>query len=414
MNPSRTRLSLSVDKKLIDLTKSMLGLLKTNLQSPGDITEKLELTDGEMEESLSKLELLMDDEKNLRLLAKTLGIEGADSFAGRLSVLIGTSATSNIIRSYFEKNGLVPLAERDALLGHLGDTAQVVGLVSSAADGWNYSCEFTNLLLQIHANREEADFVLDTIIETPYLNEIVVDEAKSLKEKLGKEFDERAERMEAFCKSFVPDAAIAVTEYKLVKYIKDIYVLRDNRYDDCRYYQGSYSAADYLFDWSTKVENLQKLRFTASLTYAFRMKYLDARMQDSNGALKALKYLIKMRLIGEKAYIESIPGEQRASLLAVISREQQTAYESLEEYYRQKSTEIISSRDQLFNASYKELYLAEGPEVTLNYADCCTAEAFGEEYEYSWNGVNWKDGEGAVIRFNPPGSGTGAVGEKKS
>ena len=88
-----------------------------------------------------------------------------------------------------------------------------MGLVSSAADGWNYSCEFTNLLLQIHANREEADFVLDTIIETPYLNEIVVDEAKSLKEKLGKEFDERAERMEAFCKSFVPDAAIAVTEY---------------------------------------------------------------------------------------------------------------------------------------------------------------------------------------------------------
>ncbi|MCQ4672836.1 leucine-rich repeat protein [Lactonifactor longoviformis] len=392
---------LSIDKKLIDLTKSMLGLLKTNLQSPGDITEKLELTDGEMEESLSKLELLMDDEKNLRLLAKTLGIEGADSFAGRLSVLIGTSATSNIIRSYFEKNGLVPLAERDALLGHLGDTAQVVGLVSSAADGWNYSCEFTNLLLQIQANREEADFVLDTIIETPYLNEIVVDEAKILKEKLGKEFDERAERMEAFCKSFVPDAAIAVTEYKLVKYIKDIYSSGTTAMMIVDIIRAVYSAADYLFDWSTKVENLQKLRFTASLTYAFRMKYLDARMQDSNGALKALKYLIKMRLIGEKAYIESIPGEQRASLLAVISREQQTAYESLEEYYRQKSTEIISSRDQLFNASYKELYLAEGPEVTLNYADCCTAEAFGEEYEYSWNGVNWKDGEGAVIRFTP-------------
>lgn len=393
---------LSMEKKYIQIAKSMLGVAKGFLKDPTDVGEKLGIPENEALQIISNLDIITGDEKSIRGLAKSLELEGTETFTSRLVTLVATTGSSVALNHFFQSTRLLEKAERDSLTKSLKHMGTAIDLLGDAVDGWNYSCEFTNLLMQINQNREEAMFIMDTLSQTPNIDKLVQSEAKALKKKISDEFDARIEQINAFISNTAVHMSGTLIELAVTTVIKKVFAFSGPVLLIVAIVKAVYAGLDYLFAWSSKVENLQKLRYAGAITYAFRYKFkLSSDEKESLSALRSMKYLIKMRLLGEKAYIESIPPEKEKDVVSDINSESGKEYKSLNEYYWDKEEQVLICRDILFNTTYQLLNIPKAPDVSINYEGCCTNEIFTNEYEYSWDGVQWTEGTNQAISFTP-------------
>ena len=377
----------NIDTKYLDMTEKLLKAVAGFL--PDD-------------ESTNLLQEYMENSDNMAELAKTLQIKGLDGFYGRLGTVVGSTVISSVLTSYSTELD-------DAFHGALGEACSKIGDVVEGAGkvvtAWKDATEMTAALVNIAAAQEEAKDLLDMLAanvdqDTPIYDEIIdiQQSMENVQNEMSKQF--LSELTEEIVGKVAEEAATALLKScfgAAAGPLGTIYAVL----------KIAFGTLDYIFDWSGDIEDLHVLRVNTSLSFALTSAvneyglYPETRNQALY-TLKALKYVIKMRLIGEQAYIEMAKSDDKAEeYLAHVRTETGVNYEDLDAYGSDIFAKILSYRDQMFATYYTDLDLPEAPEVSINYLTSTTNEAFSSDYEYSFDGSTWYVCDGNVITLNP-------------
>ncbi len=293
----------------------------------------------------------------------------------------------------------------DSLKEQLGEIAGIIEPISKVLEAWNESIELTNDLVVINAARYEAGKLLDILLKYDYVNGTIYGEIQNLKNTLddGKISQDR---------NFATEVAKIGTEYGL----KQVVDLALNALSKTKIFDGvgysikgvqtamklGYKVLDSMFKWDSQVEMIEAMRVYCVFTLALRREVLDNQFSDdSEEFLRALKYLIKVRILGEKTYLDLASELDGDTALRTINLSLNSNYQSLDEYYQTYRSLMLSYRDELFGEVVTNIAMPEAPKVTINHVNEVTWESFSNEYEYSFDGINWTSCDGGTIALNP-------------
>ena len=316
-----------------------------------------------------------------------------------------TEAVANVIHTYCnDNNHFLAQAFQASVTENCGACKKIIGQVSNGITAWNNSAEFINQMVTISANQEESLNCIDKLMSSEYINDVVYEELGNIRDQINNGYKSQADK---FVSEYARLSLKAQGQTLLNKGLNLI---------DETFYGGHYATpvyailkisfnlGDSLFEWSDNVSNLQKLRVAASLTYALKSRLREEEKDggDPEEFLSTLKYLIKMRLEGEKAYIESVKDSgKKEQVLKAINKELGTSFSLLDEYYNYIQTQLISYRDTLFGEITDRLDVAAAPNVSVDYTNECTDKEVSQNMEYSFDGVNWTTGTGTKLVLAP-------------
>ena len=276
-------------------------------------------------------------------------------------------------------------------------------------------------IVYLSSVEEEANKLFDIILAHKEIDEIVYNEVSRMKEKMNAGFADEAELFKQELDKAIAQDVTQTVVTKLEKKFIEIYNL------DASVFLIVYKAIkfvfttlDYTFGWDTHFSNVKKLRVLAQLTTAIRAETMKWQSQSESASdfLTALKYLIKIRLLGEKEFVAAIKAEDErtkfdtdskkyeAKCLNVISQNMGTliyndslpyCFANLDAWYRYIRDNITGYRDSLFEEQVTYDGIPDAPRVTINYESMSTNEEFTDKYEYSIDGVDWIQGDGKKI-----------------
>jgi len=317
---------------------------------------------------------------------------------------------------------------------------ELMSLGSGIYNAWTDSLELTRQLIQIAAAKEEAEAVLDILIKHTEEESCIYKELNEIKnslkkanDKLWDEFIKRAgnvvltqtrkqiakvlmENMDLIWKGNAAAsggaaasgaaAGAGTASLSVCMRVASVYAAMGM----------VFSASDYLFGFEKTVEDLHIFRVCTALAFALRDEVtINSGTQDEEEArssLRALKYLIKMHLLGEEYFttIYKDDDSKRSWSYNMLNgglhgdydpNRPHVPFTGMEDYYARISKELLTFRDSIFGAYYTDISIPAAPEVTLDYVNCTTVEEFTGLYEYSYDGSTWKDCDGGTIRFVP-------------
>lgn len=176
------------------------------------------------------------------------------------------------------------------------------------------------------------------------------------------------------------------------------------------------SIMDHVAYWDTGLTGSQVLKIHTDFSFALtdallQRNSLEAETdEDAIRVLNALKYLIKVRMLGEQSYAFfgnlQDSDTQSDNLVWVntvlgIDPYSEDAFPSLDAYASYILALLQEYRDTIFTTYYTKLDVPAAPTVTINYLKETTQETFSSTYEYSYDGSTWHSGTGAAIALNP-------------
>ena len=384
-----------VDDKFLKVTKSVLSTFKSGLP------------DTEVERGFAELVDTLSNGETVRSLAGTLKNEGSDAFYDRLiGYALSTEAGVVIeyVKNHYSRDDISGWLG-EAISGEISDINTVLGHISTGISAWNKSVELTNQLMTISAAHSEAEELFAILENHPEINGIVYEEIKKEHEGLLKGYEKQ-------CDIFVEEFMKAEATGQLAGGFSSIVKVLDKAYGIKTLKTGTvisaiklgFNTMNYVFNWKENVSALQELRVSAALTHALRSETIQSRVSnDSEHFLDSLKYLIKMRIEGEKAYIGIVKGENREQeILGKINAECENAnFENLNEYYDMFRTRAINYRDILYSNIVTVDGIPIAPVVDIDYSAETIREALGANYEYSFDGENWTVCDDQKLALNP-------------
>ena len=401
----REAIDISVDTKYMKATRSMLNAISGMVS---DSTGLFSQTDLEI------MNEIIGDNGKIRKLASVLKEDGFDSFAERLAVTAGSMGMSVAFNSDFikGKDNLTGLDTRDvfgeAMKEACSKVEGVFNFVESTVDAWNSAAELGRQLVTIAAAQEEAELLLNALIENTDPDTPIYAELNEIKASLGNVEAQMANQfMTKFMESAAQDAAGRVAK-EAFNQLKDIY-----GYEFGTIYslaKLTFGTLDYVFDWSGTVKDLHLLRVNATIGFALSRAvekyggYSAGTDEEAIYTLKMLKYLIKSRLFGEQCFVDIAKDKSETSQandLKWIKDETGVEYESLDSYLDDVWTRLLTYRDTLYATYSTVLDVPAAPSVSVNYLTGATNEAFSAAYEYSFNGSDWITGSGETISVMP-------------
>ena len=385
-----------VDTKYIKIASAVLS----DMQS---VASDSSTTDVE------ELSSFISNTSTINTLAEAIKGGGEKGLKEKLLTLAGstaaTEAVANVIHTYCnDNNHFLAQAFQASVTENCGACKKIIGQVSNGITAWNNSAEFINQMVTISANQEESLNCIDKLMSSEYINDVVYEELGNIRDQINNGYKSQADK---FVSEYARLSLKAQGQTLLNKGLNLI---------DETFYGGHYATpvyailkisfnlGDSLFEWSDNVSNLQKLRVAASLTYALKSRLREEEKDggDPEEFLSTLKYLIKMRLEGEKAYIESVKDSgKKEQVLKAINKELGTSFSLLDEYYNYIQTQLISYRDTLFGEITDRLDVAAAPDVSVDYTNECTDKEVSQNMEYSFDGVNWTTGTGTKLVLAP-------------
>ena len=385
-----------VDTKYIKIASAVLS----DMQS---VASDSSTTDVE------ELSSFISNTSTINTLAEAIKGGGEKGLKEKLLTLAGstaaTEAVANVIHTYCnDNNHFLAQAFQASVTENCGACKKIIGQVSNGITAWNNSAEFINQMVTISANQEESLNCIDKLMSSEYINDVVYEELGNIRDQINNGYKSQADK---FVSEYARLSLKAQGQTLLNKGLNLI---------DETFYGGHYATpvyailkisfnlGDSLFEWSDNVSNLQKLRVAASLTYALKSRLREEEKDggDPEEFLSTLKYLIKMRLEGEKAYIESVKDSgKKEQVLKAINKELGTSFSLLDEYYNYIQTQLISYRDTLFGEITDRLDVAAAPNVSVDYTNECTDKEVSQNMEYSFDGVNWTTGTGTKLVLAP-------------
>ena len=385
-----------VDTKYIKIASAVLS----DMQS---VASDSSTTDVE------ELSSFISNTSTINTLAEAIKGGGEKGLKEKLLTLAGstaaTEAVANVIHTYCnDNNHFLAQAFQASVTENCGACKKIIGQVSNGITAWNNSAEFINQMVTISANQEESLNCIDKLMSSEYINDVVYEELGNIRDQINNGYKSQADK---FVSEYARLSLKAQGQTLLNKGLNLI---------DETFYGGHYATpvyailkisfnlGDSLFEWSDNVSNLQKLRVAASLTYSLKSRLREEEKDggDPEEFLSTLKYLIKMRLEGEKAYIESVKDSgKKEQVLKAINKELGTSFSLLDEYYNYIQTQLISYRDTLFGEITDRLDVAAAPDVSIDYTNECTDKEVSQNMEYSFDGVNWTTGTGIKLVLTP-------------
>ena len=388
----------SVDAKVEDtylnVTKNTLKVLKGLIPT--------EPSDKNFAESQVIFDALSETD-NVRQLASSLKEGGNDAFWQRMLILAGAgvgSSGAEVLKNVVSKND-VAATLGSKLTEELKGVDSLIKVFNHYSTAWNDSVEISNQLVVINAAQYEARTLLGLLLEHKEINEVVYSEIQAIYDGLEKGFTSQGTRFAAeFTELMLQDGVNAVLN-KALKLLDNIY-FSDTITGFAPLVSAIkiiYGSFDYLFGWEDSVDRMQSLRVAASITYALRSETLQTRLSgDNEKFLMSLKYLIKIRLIGEKTWVDFCKKSNGTYVKPGFSGEEK---QTLDEYIAVFKSTVLSYRDILFG-EVSELYnVPKAPRVDINYSSETTFDTYDSSYEYSFNGTDWVTCDGNRIPLNP-------------
>jgi len=161
--------------------------------------------------------------------------------------------------------------------------------------------------------------------------------------------------------------------------------------------------------WNGFSDGRHVLQLNTDLSFAMT----DAVLHHGLGAdsqeeavytLKALKYLIKLRMLGEQNYVNycgSMSDADQAEHLSWVNQNMGAAYDSLQDYASEILALLSEYRDTIFTTYYTRVDIPEAPQVTIDYLNSATKEVFSAAYEYRFGDTQWITCTGTTIPIQP-------------
>ena len=406
-----------IDDKYIKMTKTVLSTIGAEF---GDIADK---------NGLDTFNAMISQSENISKLAASWKLGGPDNFISRLismsvasGISVTTMSTLNNIYKQDQLNGRgIYSAFGDAVQTSCSEINSALGDATNLINAFNNSAELTQKYVTIAAAHEEALVLCDLLLsQEGVINNKVIEEVKDIKKGLLDGFKSQAE---IFANEVIKNAIGGMVSKEISSILKtmdSVYNVGNGIGATTVYstFKTVFNTVDYLFQLNERVTEQEKLRVAASLTYALRYESHKEELQliadnyggtsDGNSVLflKSLKYLIRMRLIGEKIYTDIAKDwviKDNKVLQSINNRNYtgKSTFKSLEEYYKALRDAMLYDRDTLYNTSYSNLDVPDAPIVTIDYVNSCTNEVFSNKYEYSFDGVTWKKCENSPIKITP-------------
>ena len=417
--------SLITNKDMKDITRQYVVNLLTDECMQSNVDQKVEdkyidiasgvlsemgkMAAGSSETELEEISSFVSNADTINTLAEAIKGDGERGFKEKLLTLAGstvaTEAVANAIYTYCDDNNhfLAPVFQ-EAVKEECGSCQKIIGQVATGATAWNNSAEFINQMITISANKEESIDCIDKLMSSGGINKAAYEELKDIRDKINNGYETQADK---FMSEY---AKLAVKAQGKVLLDKGLNLIDEMFYGEhyvtpiYTVLKVGFNVADDVFEWSDSVNALQKLRVAASLSYSikYRLKEEESSQENPSEFLSTLKYLIKMRLEGEKAYIESVKdsGEEK-KVLEALNKELGTNFSLIDEYYNYIQTQLITYRDELFNEITENLDIAAAPDISIDYENELTNKALESNLEYSYDGVHWMDGTGVKLSVVP-------------
>ena len=119
--------------------------------------------------------------------------------------------------------------------------------------------------------------------------------------------------------------------------------------------------------------------------------------------IRALRYLISLRLYSERTFADQADGDEsiQRDALAKINALRGGSYQTANAYANDVSAELQRYRDDLFATGRTDPNRPAAPTVTIDYRAETTVEQFSSAYEYSFDGTHWTTCSGGAIALEP-------------
>ncbi len=416
----------NAESKALDKTKKILDMFVAALETPEDKTNALAVIND-----------IEKDANKMRKLTEALNEGGAEGFTQRLMTLCATTSIAPLINYNFIKDHVFETEEYTGeLTKALGGLSDVAGKLDEVYSDWKKAEEITDRLIQIEAAQDEAIYLLDTLIYYteptvklpskqvmysmggPAAAELIqlindgVQKETPIHEELISIRQKMVDKKNSQWNNFIGLLGESVAGEVGQEAVKKILSAADlefgySGFDLYSFIKAVFNGADYLFGWGDTLTDRHVLRVNAVLSHSlqtavydgkkFVSGYSDKVEADAVNTLKDIKYLTKMRLLGEQAFLQTVQDkvdrdkdpEYETEMLRTVNAAFGTSYNSLEDYVNEKSETVLRSRDDMFGTYHENLDLAAAPEVTIDYTAETTAERFGDDYEFSYDGENW-------------------------
>lgn len=410
----------SVDQKIdttyMDTTQTVISNIKGFLAD--DKSDEFIGPDFKLEnpDSLKDFNDALSEAATIRSLMEIFRTEGEKGLEDRLVSLAlssGGAACVEYVKALCEKNFVSDMV-LSGLKDQLSEVSDILDQIGSISSAWNKSAEITNQLITINASQSQALALMDTILANDTTkNTAMYEEVQTLRKGLTEGFGTQGD---AFIKLLADDLKDDITDAVVNKAI--IGSIDKTYFSNASYGVGTvmttmkvaFGTADYVMGWKQDANIYTRLNSISliSLSLSEELEKLKNTPGAERQFLSTLKYLIKARLEGESDYVELIgqytgiksdyKGEK---VLAAINQETGGQYGSLNDYYLYFRELILSYRDLLYDEIPVNVSRPAAPGVSINYTAETTQERFGPEYEYSFDGSNWQDCDGLVIRLSP-------------
>lgn len=378
-----------------------LEVVTAVLKTTGD------LLSGTGETSQSDLEVfkkVFSDSSNMRKLGNALESGGFDAMWARALDIAGTAGVSallnsDLIKTHLQNNGVIS----KAFGGACSNMSTFLEGVTGIFDAWNVSTEMTNQLVAISAAQKESEELLDMLIAYTKQTSSIHSELVNIKESLK---DVEHELWSQFYKRAF-EAGVEMTASELTGHLISTYGGKFSIVYSLS--KLTFGTLDYVFDWKGSIEDLHVLRVNAVFSDALeaatsRYSMHTTDNQEALYKIKALKYLIKMRIAGEHNVVDILSGDstsEQERALKSINDVMLANYTSLTSYFRDVRTRLLTYRDTLFATYHTTLDIPDAPKVSINFLTSATNESFSSNHEYSFEGSTWYVCANSPIAVDP-------------
>ena len=392
----QTAVDNKIDDTYLKTAKKVISVINGALpEDPGDVLYE--------EDTVKTIKATLKESKNIRSLASSLKSGGTEAFWERLLTLtssVGGGIGVEYVKLHVQKNEVAGWLG-SAMSGQLSEVSSILSVFSNASVAWNSSVEITNQLVTINAAQYESLMLMNMLLSHSEINKFVYEELQEINEGLVNGFKTQSDIfVEEFLKAEIKGATTSSIS-AVIGLIGKTYYPKAYKASGIVFtaLQLAFGAFDYTLGWSDAVSMADSLRVAASLTYALRSETI--RMQgsgDNESFLVALKYLIKIRIIGENTWVDLCKDKGAKEVKPGFSSEKPQA---LDEYISIFKATILAYRDSLFGEISEPYDVPKAPEVYLDYLAETTVDTYDESYEYSFDGTNWTTCDGNAIPLNP-------------
>ena len=449
----------AVDTQYIKTVKNVLSAMKSSF----DVDESI--PESERVALAKKASILISNSDSLNELAGSLKLTGETGIQNQLIKEFAVSTLSaGVIEKVKDKivnecsfgDSASSLFKGISGVGKYGGMA-VSFLIENPTDAYNSTeyAEYVHGLLSLHAYKDGADLILNSVISS-YNNsdkladtvmffgglalpvtqilalvdvdvqKIVVDTAKDLQKAMTKNFNYELEYVKNLAVETGKDAAKIALKSAIKKWLGKSNVwycllgtafeLVDSVVGIGTHYENadSLNIATYvsfamLLGFEQRIAAFKSPSIVALLNNVAGSKYIAEDVESlAIDAMYLLKALCNSRLIGEQIF-KLIIAEDNSTMLKndvdydtqMVSKANNkfgTSYKDVESLYDYICGNILKARDTIFNVEYtSEIEKPDAPTVTIDYNTCTTEQSFDESYEYCYADGEWKRCDGGTI-----------------